>query len=182
MENTLYNLTSGLIKMNRIVLFLLIAFPITLRFYSSPFDDYIIFNKLIASIGGICLVGWIFAIGHKSKEILISQGINIEQLKYFIWSILLITISYFFITFLSTEVNAVNNGVHIKYISPIILPITLIISICTTILLSAKALVSVELNREATFGEYFNTSLLMVFALIGLWILQPRIKRIHTIK
>ena len=42
----------------------------------------------------------------------------------------------------------------------------------------AKTLKSIELNREASLGEYIGDFFLIVFLPIGIWLLQPRIRQI----
>lgn len=42
----------------------------------------------------------------------------------------------------------------------------------------AKMLVSIEKNKEASFGEYIGTFFLILFVPIGIWIIQPRINKI----
>ena len=42
----------------------------------------------------------------------------------------------------------------------------------------AKTLKSIELNKEASLGDYLGDFLLIVFLPIGIWFLQPRIRRI----
>jgi hypothetical protein len=46
------------------------------------------------------------------------------------------------------------------------------------ILFPAKTLKSVELKKEAEFGDYIGDFFLIMFLPIGIWILQPRINRI----
>jgi hypothetical protein len=42
----------------------------------------------------------------------------------------------------------------------------------------AKTLKSIELNKEASLGDYLGDFFLIVFLPIGIWFLQPRIRRI----
>lgn len=42
----------------------------------------------------------------------------------------------------------------------------------------AKTLKSIELNKKASFGEYFVDFILIIFLPIGIWVLQPRINKI----
>lgn len=178
MEKQLINLTSGFLRMNRLVLFLLISFPITIRFYSPPSDDFAIINRLIESIGGACLLCWLFAIAHKASGKLTLQGIALNSFRFFNWAVVLAVVSYFLILFFSTNVNIPANGFNINYVKPLFLPIIFILSFLVIIFIAAKALVSAELNKDAGAGEYFTTFLLMLVASIGLWFIQPRVKKI----
>lgn len=178
MEKQIINFTSGFLRINRVVLFLLIAFPLTLRFYASPSDDFAVANRLFASIGGICLLCWIFAIGHKANAKLESQGINLNAFRFFNWSVILVVVSFLLTLFVSTHANTTFNGMNINYSTPIFLPVILIFAFVFTIIVAAKTLVSAELNKDARIGEYFTTMLLMIFAAIGLWFIQPRVQKI----
>ena len=178
MDKQLYHLTSGLLKMNRLLLFLLIAFPLTLKFYSPPSDDYPIINNLLASIGGIFLLGWLYAIGHRANEKLVSQGMNLNAFKYFNWTVILIVASYILGVFTTTEVHSVIGRIHVNYVTPMYLPIIFLLSFLATMFIAAKTLVSAELNREAGIGEFLPTLLLMIIAAIGLWFIQPRVQKI----
>ena len=42
----------------------------------------------------------------------------------------------------------------------------------------AKTLKSIELNKEASLGDYLGDFFLIVFLPIGIWFLQPRVRRI----
>ena len=178
MDKQLYHLTSGLLKMNRLLLFLLIAFPLTLKFYSPPSDDYPIINNLLASIGGIFLLGWLYAIGHRANEKLVSMGMNLNVFKYFNWTVILIVASYILSIFTTTEVHSVIGRTHINYVTPMYLPIIILFAFLTTMFIAAKTLVSAELNKEASIGEFLPTLLLMIIAAIGLWFIQPRVQNI----
>jgi hypothetical protein len=178
MEKQLIHFTSRFLYMNRLVLFLLIVFPITVRIYSPGSDDFTLFNRLFASIGGICLLSWLFAIGHKANEKLVSQSIHLNSFRFFNWSAILVVVSFILYLFFSTDANTVISGMKFNYATPIFLPVLLILSFFLTMVIAAKALVSAELNRDAGLIEYFTTVLLMVFAVIGLWFIQPRVKNI----
>ena len=178
MDKQLYHLTSGLLKMNRLLLFLLIAFPLTLKFYSPPSDDYPIINNLLASIGGIFLLGWLYAIGHRANEKLVSKGMNLNVFKYFNWTVILIVATYILSVFTTTEVHSVIGRIHVNYVTPMYLPIIILFAFLTTMFIAAKTLVSAELNKEASIGEFMPTFLLMIITAIGLWFIQPRVQKI----
>ena len=178
MDKQLYHLTSGLLKMNRLLLFLLIAFPLTLKFYSPPSDNYPIINNLLARIGGIFFLGWLYAIGHRANEKLVSKGMNLNVFKYFNWAVILIVASYILSVFTTTEVHSVIGRIHINYVTPMYLPIIILFAFLTTMFIAAKTLVSAELNKEASIGEFWPTFLLMIIAVVGLWFIKPRVQKI----
>ena len=178
MEKQFVKLTSGFLSMNRLLLFLLIASPLTLRITSLPENDYRALNLLLACTGGICLSGWIFAIGHKANRKLISQGMNANYFKLFNLAFIAVVISFILIISFGTEVNSTINNIKIHYVTPAYLFFIFGVGFFVALVIAAKTLVSVELNKDARVGEYFSTLLLMLFAILGLWFIQPRVQNI----
>ena len=78
MINQLSQLCSRLLTLNRITLLLLIASPISIGLYTATSVEYIRTYPVLASLGGLFLLAWIVAIGHKANEKLESQGNSIE--------------------------------------------------------------------------------------------------------
>lgn len=62
----------------------------------------------------------------------------------------------------------------------IVIPLHLLAIFCVfyTLRFAAKVLRSVELKREAHFGDYAGEFFLFWFWFIGLWVIQPRLNRI----
>ena len=173
-ENQLIHLTSGFLTINRFFLFLLIFFPISIRIFSPSSDQYVILNRLLASIGGACLLCWLFAIAHKANHKLASINLHLNIFRFFNWSVLVSVISFLLILFFSTDVNTSSNNINIHYTTPIIFPVIFSVSFLSVIIITAKTLVSAEQNKDASFEEYFNAFILLSFAVIGLWYIHPR--------
>jgi len=176
MEKLFINFTFRFLRMNRLLLFLLIAFPITLKFYSPQFGDFSVFNRLFASIGGVCLLCWLFAIGHRANKKLVSQGIYLNSFRFFNLTIILVVVSFLLIVGVATNVNTTINDLNVNYYTPLFLPVIFVLAFIFTIFLAAKTLVSAELNKDAGISEYFITVILMLFSAIGLWFIQPRVQ------
>jgi hypothetical protein len=176
MEKQIITLTSGFLSMNRFLLFLLLAFPFTIKF-DSPLSEHLsLLNHLLASIGGICWLSWLFAIGHKANSLLASKGKKLDIFKYFNWSIVLVMLTFIVLLFVSKDAHTTVNGMNVSYKEPLFLTIIFSLSFLSTLLISSKTLVSAELNKEATAGEYLLTTILMISAPIGLWFIQPRVQ------
>jgi hypothetical protein len=178
MEKELIRLTSVFLKMNRFILFLLIVFPITLTIYSTSSEDYKIINDLLSSIGGICLLGWLFAVGHKANKKLLLQGIGLKSFKFFNTGIIMVVASYLLVITSGTKTHEITGIINIHYSTPIYLTIVFLISFLTVVLITAKALVSAELNKDVYIGNYLITFLLMIVAPVGIWFVQPRVQNI----
>lgn len=176
MEKQVFKFTYSFLNLNRFILFLLIAFPITIKFYSIPNDDFPIINFLLGSIGAISLICWLYAVGHKANEKIVKQGININSFKYFNLSILILVVSYLLVMFLGTTIHENLGSIKITYSSPIYLPIVFLCAFIITTAIAGKALVSAESNKVVGISKYFTTTLQLLIAPIGLWFIQPRIK------
>ncbi|MBK9636577.1 MAG: hypothetical protein IPO63_01680 [Bacteroidetes bacterium] len=180
MEKQLINLTSMFLKMNRFVLFLLIAFPLTIKFYSIPSNDFPIINFLLGSIGGIFFLCWLYAVGHNANEKIVSQGISLSSFKYFNLSILILIVAYLLVMFLGTTIHDNWGSIKISYTSPLFLSIIFLCAIIITTAIAGKTLVSAESNRVVGISKYFTTALQLLIAPIGLWFIQPRMKQLHN--
>ncbi len=180
MEKQLIKFTYSFLNLNRFILFLLIAFPVTIKFYSIPYNNFPIINFLLGSIGGISLLCWLYAIGHKANEKIVSRGININSFKYFNLSILIVIVAYSLVMFLGTTIHGNWRNINISYTSPIYLSIIFLCAFLIATNIAAKTLVSAENNKVVGIEKYFTTSLQLLIAPIGLWFIQPRMKTLNN--
>jgi hypothetical protein len=178
MKNQINKFMTGLLQMNRIALFLLIVFPITLKVSTPTLNDNYILNHLLGSIGGFFLFCWLVAIGQKASKKLISNGIDVSYIKYFNWSIAFVIVTYTLILIIGSETNIFIGNINFYYTTPIYLPIIFWGSLLSIIIFVSKSLVSAERLEEVGIGDYFWTVILLVFSAIGLWFVQPRVQKI----
>ena len=178
MEKSLYRICSPLLDLNRFVLLLLISFPVCFGFYAVSSIGYLFDKPILASIGGMFLLAWIFAIGYKANAKLITQGISLDASSYFNASIIAVLVTYTLTFFGTNHLTTLSSGIQIHYVSPLYIPILFGFAYLSVIWIAAKSLVSAEINREAEFAEYFSTMLLFLISLIGLWFIQPRIHKL----
>lgn len=178
MEKQIYGLASGLLKLNRWWLLLLIGGPISISLYAKGSGSIETTNQIIVNFSGAVLLLWLFAIKHKANDKLIENGIKIQILQYF--NILIIfNIVFYVLSFFATKtIDSSYNNIQIHYVTPIIIPIVFCISFFGTLFLVSKSLLSAELNKEATFNEYVSTLLLLIFTPIGIWFIQPRVQQL----
>jgi hypothetical protein len=179
MEKQLFKFTYAFLNLNRFVLFLLIAFPLTIKFYSIPYDDFPIINFLLGSIGTFSMICWLYAVGHRANEINVSQGININSFKYFNLSIFVLVVAYLLVMFLGTTIQDDLGSIKISYNSPLYLSIVFLCAFLLTTSIAGKVLVSAESNKVVGISNYFNTALQLLIAPIGLWFIQPRMKYLN---
>ena len=178
MENQIYKLTSGLIRMKPLTLFLVTTLPLLFKFSMPATEAYVFINKLMMSIGSIILFAWVYAVGCKSNDKLLSEGISVDIFKYFNWVAALSILFYILTMFATTEVITNKSGMQFRFATPVYLPIICMLAFIATLLIAAKMLVSAEQNKEAKFDDYCNTFLLFMIASIGLWFIQPRVQKL----
>lgn len=154
-------------NMNSFLLFLLIAFPVSIRF-TSP--NYPVANLFLSSAGGFFLLCWIYSIGARAAQSLkaqnsLWQGERLFKMLYIVILLLLV---------LAVIVTAKGAYPELLMVIAIVVAI-LFVSVVTMV---ANALVSAELKKKAEFKDYFTTLLLLLFPVIGVWFIQPRIKQL----
>ncbi len=167
--------------MNRFLLFLLIACPISIGIYSPGNDSMAIANSILKSVGGFFLLSWCIGISLTSKAQLQRNNINLNEFNYLIAATIILLASQMVLLFTGNHSEQYNVGI-IKFSKPsnIIPPLLSTFAFIFIIITSAKALVSAEQKKEVTFREYFKTFLLIVFSVFGLWSVQPRIQKISN--
>jgi len=128
---------------------------------------------------------WSIAIGLQSKmPENVKMKIRKFKILFFIPFIYIITISLF----VGGGILGFNNGDNISELSGILFGLGIGIFVllhllsmfCVFYLLYfvSKTIKSVELQREAEFGDYALEFFLMWFYIIGIWIIQPRINKL----
>jgi len=108
-----------------------------------------------------------------------SNGKTLDVFKYFNWAVVLVILTFSVLLFVSEDVNTTVYDMNVSYTKPLFLTILLPLSLLATVLISSKALVSAELNKDAGGDEYLLTTVQMICAFIGLWFIQPRVQSLH---
>ena len=117
------------------------------------------------------IFGWIYSIGKVLNEK------NAEILKRLnIWSIIyLISIIPFILNFHNLEMG---NFEEMNKLISIPAGIIAFISILNVVLISSKSLKQTEKHKELTFSNYAKEFFLILYLVIGIWILQPKLNEI----
>ena len=117
------------------------------------------------------IFGWIYSIGkvlnEKNAEIL--KKLNIWSIAY------IISIIPFVINFHNLEIGYFE---EMNQLVSIPAGIMAFISIVNVVLISAKSLKQKEENKELTFSNYAKEFFLIIYMVIGIWILQPKLNKI----
>ena len=176
------NFTGKSLTYSRVTLFILFTM-MSFNWYSSSDKTPGNITTIVNLIGGVSFLAWVYAVGHRANDRLQKRNINLAIFKYFNIGFLLIISSLLFMFFLSGEEvtlgeKSTNLNYQITYTQPGAIALVFLASLIFTVVIASKALVSVEKNKEAEFGDYFLTLLLFAFSWIGLWFIQPRIQKI----
>ncbi len=167
-----------LLKLRPLFLFIHVCLPIGFIFYFTPAEDFLVFNKLFSSLGWIVYFFWIFAIGHRAIEKVVSQNIAWGGFRYFIPGYVVSAILFIVMLFTTTKEKIQIGLLQVEYIAPLVLTISAAVMFLIVIIIASKTLVSAETGSNANLGSFLPTALLLFFFPIGLWFIQPRIQRL----
>ena len=137
-------------------------------------------KEIINSIAIITFLIWIYSIGIYGQEKLESLKIPTLNTKLFKINIILFPILLIITFLLPTEQTTENTQVEFNTQTILLTPISLYMffALFQTIVFSCKTLAMIELKREVKFSDYLVNLILMLFFIIGVWILQPKITKL----
>lgn len=137
-------------------------------------------KEIINSIALVIFLIWIYAIGIYGQEKLKSLELPALNTKLFKINIILFPILLIVSFLLSPEQTAENTKAEFNIQTILLIPISLYMffAFFQTIVFSCKTLAMIELKREVKFSDYLVNLILMLFFIIGVWILQPKITKL----
>ena len=139
-------------------------------------------KEVINSVAVVTFTLWIYAIGVHGQERIVELCLKSMNIKLF--KINLIIIGSFFLLgliFSATqgEVNQTTTDTfELMDVIYAVGGLYLVFAIVQTIVFACKTIVKLELRREVSFGDYLNNLLLMLFFVVGIWFLQPKVNRL----
>ena len=181
----LNKITSKFLGLSSLTLFLFSCF-ITFNWHDSTNPTSDLITSIINSIGLIVIFIWQYAVAHKSETILKGKGQNLNDFHYYqiTFCLTILTFILFFILsninplLLSTESDLRRGEAftfkRIYYGVCVLGFIFYMLSVKGP----AKLLKSAEHGEERNLGDYFGTFLLMLFPWIGVWFVNPRVKKL----
>lgn len=179
---TLKSYTYPLLSSSSFIIFLFL-FLCSFNWYNSrdPFPGYA--TLILNTVGVVGVLAWFFAIGNQAKEKLNDAGVDVEHAEYFNYALLGLVAVIVIMALLSGETERYSAGnsninLHISYTSPLEGAFFMLFLFTFVIVYCAKLLVSVELNREAVFKEYWKPLLMFALGYFGVWFIQPRIRKV----
>ncbi len=179
-KNFIDNFAAKFLTYGRLTLFLLFACA-SFNWYNSADPTPANVTTVANLIGGISFLAWVYAIGHKANDKLITQNILLPEFKFFNFGFIAIIGSVLTMYFLSASDISYgdttgNVTYHVTYTRPGEVSLLFVASLIFVVFVAAKTLVSAEKRKVAEFNDYFKTLLMFVFSWIGLWFIQPRVK------
>ena len=134
----------------------------------------------------VILFGWLYATGTNLHRIL-PVNVNMNRVSFIILCLVAFTfmILIFVLIFISINRTLTDKGPSDLSMSPgLIIFLFFFITFCTFYCLyfNAKALKAVELQRPVTIGDYAGEFILLLFFMIGVWIIQPRLNKLFSEK
>ena len=170
----LFLIMYGLPFLIQIIAFLLVIATDKAFFMFSTFPLLMVF-----STGTLFVWFWAIGVG-LYKRLPENSNLNLKRFKIFFFIPL---VYIFFIVF-----SLMTVGIFCDSLLPngmvgigigILIPLHLFSMFCMFYLLyfCSKTIKSIELKREALFGDYIGEFLLLWFFVIGIWIIQPKINK-----
>lgn len=185
MNNYFNSLSSWFLKQNSLSLFILFCLAgLQLNVASSTGSINIL--AIIELIGILSVISWIYSVGIKSRQLLITNGADLKGVVIFNLIFGIAIIATILLHYLAKEQILLDKSFDtlnykLVYTQPWPLALVKFLSIGLLAVQSAKYLVSAELRRNALFKEYLGTLAGFIFSWIGVWYIQPRIKKIMEI-
>lgn len=149
-------------------IFILLILGIFISNFSIDNDP--VFTSLISILGGVIYFIYPFSLAHLLQVYLPSRvklSHNFYLINTFIWAA-----TYSSIIIITDGRGMVFRGFML------ILMLYVSFAFLYFLAFPAITLKSIELNREANFGDYIGDIILIMFLPIGIWFLHPRVKKI----
>lgn len=132
---------------------------------------------LATSIHGIAQLGWMFQVAlFCNKKLPPEVHMNLNVFRFFFFFPLMYFAAFF--GFISIKVYTEDFGNLFHFL--MIIPLHLFAMFCIIFItyFVAKSIKTVELQRKVTFGDFVGEFFLIMFFVVGIWILQPKINNL----
>ena len=137
-------------------------------------------KEVINSIAFVTFLIWIYSIGIYGQEKLESLKLPTSNTKLFKINIIMFPILLIISFLLSPEQTTENTQTEFNTQMILLIPISLYMffALFQTIVFACKTLTSIELKKEVKFSDYLVNLILILFFIIGVWVLQPKITKL----
>ena len=134
-------------------------------------------QEIIRFIGLTTFLIWIYAIGIYGQIKLDSLKLPTLKTKLFKINIIAFPILLIILGLIAPERNY---GTEFSLLEIVLIPFGLYMfyALFYCIIFACRTLSMIELKKEVNFSDYLGNFFLMLFLIIGIWILQPKITKL----
>jgi nitrate reductase gamma subunit len=134
-------------------------------------------NEIIHFIGVTIFITWIYGIGYMGRKKIKKLELPTIDIRLFKANALLIPILTAILMLRPGNLNA-----NFKVYDIIFIPLGLyfLFALLQTVMFASRTLNTIELKRKASFSDAFETFLFMIFYIIGIWSIQPKVNQLLT--
>jgi hypothetical protein len=137
-------------------------------------------KEIINSISFVTMTIWLYAIGFYGQEKLRETNLPTLSLKLFKTNIIIMPILLIIIICLLPEQTGEDVETEFTWQTIMLIPVVLYFFFAAfqTTIFACKTLSTIELKREVKFNDYALNLILILFFIVGIWILQPKVTRL----
>jgi len=134
------------------------------------------YKEIVNSISFITLIIWIYAIGIFGQKKLEENKLPSMKTNFFLINLAFVSLFFVVSYFFKPE----ENSTDFSLIDIIFIPISIyaIFAIGQILAFISKTITTLELKKEVKVSDYISNVFLIVFFFIGIWILQPKLKKL----
>ena len=140
------------------------------------FSGYV--DEIIKVIASSVLILWTFSVGYYGEQKRRLMGLPPKKLAFFQFNSFF-TLIFGHVIFMDQQVRASDSAAYIQFVLLIggIAVLYFLFAAIHMVVFAARTFAEVEEERPVAFSGYFSRILMMIFFAIGVWMLQPRVKR-----
>ncbi len=171
--------TSKILTTGPILQFILIVVCNNVHYYSSNDPDYTLLFILINLIGVIATSAWYYSIAYVANFHINEKGKVFNHLKLLEICIISSFILKVCDMFLGLETATINlSGINFTYKEPFIFSFLYLTSGIYSLIYISKILIYSETHKDVGFSGYYKTALLLIFPIIGIWLIKSRLEKL----
>lgn len=174
---------SKILKAGPFVQLILIVIFNNVHYYSINDRSYTNLFKLINFIGVIALGMWFYSIAYVANFHIVEKEKVFPKLQL----MELCIVVYFFLgsgmIFFDLPQEKINLGsTNVSYSEPFFVALIYFLSGVFSIVYVSKILIYAETHQDVEFKGYYKTALLLIFPIVGIWMIDGRLKRLKYIE
>lgn len=182
-KNLFEKFTSKILTTGPFMQVILIVICNNVHYYSSKDPDYTILFTLINLLGAISLASWLYSIAYVANFHIEEKGKVFNKLKLLEICIIGSFILEVCDLILGLETERVDlGGINFSYKEPFIFSFLYLVSGLYSLVYISKILIYAETHKDVGFSGYYKTGLLLIFPIIGIWLINARLEKLKFIE